>query len=118
MGMFGLITAAEHKRLSDDRAAKLESSIASKDSTIERICAERDELKTKLGAEIRTNTRLALDLSASKRANEADAAELATFRAARDRDNELRRQRRANAKPAEPAKPVAKAKAAKKAVSK
>lgn len=94
MGMFGLITAAEHQRLSDERVAKLESSIASKDETIERLCNERDHLKTKLGAEIRTNTRLALDLSATKKNAEADAAELAAFRAARDRDNELRRQRR------------------------
>lgn len=50
--------------------------------------------------------------------HKTDVAELATFRAARDRDNELRRQRRVKVKPAEPAKPVAKAKPAKKAVRK
>lgn len=50
--------------------------------------------------------------------HKADVSELATFRAARDRDNELRRQRRAKVKPAEPAKPVVKAKPAKKAVRK
>lgn len=94
MGMFGLITAAEHQRLSDERVVRLESSIASKDNTIEELCVERDRLKTKLGDEIRTNTRLALELSTAKKSNASDAVELATFRAARDRDNELRRQRR------------------------
>lgn len=46
--------------------------------------------------------------------HKADVSELATFRAARDRDNELRRQRREKAKPAAPAKDAAKAKPAKK----
>lgn len=98
MGIFGLMTSAEHKRLRDASLARLESSIASKDETIDRLVAERDGLKRDLLNEREKFKRAATDLAAQANEITALRPDAMKFRAKAKADAERKRNQRANAK--------------------
>lgn len=103
--MFGLMTVKAHKRQSDERVARLESSIASKDDTIGRLCIERDRLNQQVRD---LKAAAARDITAEQRRNERLAAEIAVLRP----DAEWARARKAKAAEYEASKRVRKAKGA------
>lgn len=69
LNALGLMTRAEHERRRDESLARLESSLASKDETIEQICLERD-------AAIRNNVGLRKDVAAAEKVADERAVKI------------------------------------------
>lgn len=77
--LIGAVSAAEHSKVAKKRDEALKD-LATEVEDREAAQADRDRLKDKLGAEIRTSTRLALDLSTERKTITALHEEIAALR--------------------------------------